>query len=100
MRRISPATALAVAAALSLAPVVARPARAQVSAPDPEPILSHVLPVAAGALVGTAVTFFILPLIVPALASGAPAVGPAVATPMTGAIGAALGGYVGYVMWK
>lgn len=100
MRRISPATALAVAAALSLAPVVARPARAQVSAPDPEPILSHVLPVAAGALVGTAVTFFILPLIVPAMASGVPSVGPAVGTPYIGAIGAAVGGVIGYTMFK
>jgi len=100
MRRISPATALAVAAALSLAPVVARPARAQVSAPDPEPVLSHVLPVAAGALVGTAVTFFILPLIVPSMASGVPTVGPAVATPYIGAIGAAVGGVIGYTMFK
>lgn len=100
MRRISPATALAVAAALSVAPIMARPARAQVSAPDPEPVLSHVLPIAAGALVGTAVTFFILPLIVPAVASGAPAVGPAVATPFVGAVGAALGGVVGYTMFQ
>ncbi len=93
MRRL--ALGFVVAAAVS-----ATPAAAQVAPPEPEPFISHVLPVAAGALVGTAVTFFILPLIVPALASGAPAVGPAVATPMTGAIGAALGGYVGYVMWK
>ena len=100
MRRISPATALAVAAALSIAPIVARPARAQVSAPDPEPILSHVLPVAAGALVGAAVTFFILPLIVPAMASGVQTVGPAVATPLTGAIGATVGGVIGYTMFQ
>lgn len=100
MRRISPATALAVAAALSMTPIMARPARAQVSAPDPEPVLSHVLPIAAGALVGTAVTFFILPLIVPAVASGVPTVGPAVATPFVGAVGAALGGVVGYTMFQ
>jgi hypothetical protein len=100
MRRISPATALAVAAALSIAPIAARPARAQVSAPEPEPVLSHVLPVAAGALVGTAVTFFIMPLIVPAMASGVQTVGPAVAPPYIGAIGAAVGGVIGYTMFQ
>lgn len=80
------------------AALTASPALAQVSPPEQEPFISHVLPVAAGALVGTAVTFFILPLIIPGLASGVRAVGPAVGTPLVGAVGAVVGGVTGYAM--
>ncbi|MGE0420416.1 MAG: hypothetical protein AB7O80_26725, partial [Acetobacteraceae bacterium] len=52
------------------------PAAAQVAPPEETPLIAHALPIAAGALVGTATSFFILPLVIPALASGATVAGP------------------------
>lgn len=88
------------ALALLHVPTLAGPANAQVAGKPPEPSLAKVMPFAAGALVGGATAFFILPLIVPSLASGAATVGPAVGTPALGAIGAVIGGAVGYVWYR
>lgn len=94
MRRIIPAVGLV--AMLG----AATPAIAQNAPRYESPLIAHVLPIAAGALVGTASTFFILPLIVPALASTVPVAGPAVASPLVGAVGAVVGGFVGYAMFR
>lgn len=80
--------------------VAVTPAIAQNAPRYESPMIAHVLPIAAGALVGTASTFFILPLIVPAMASTVPVAGPAVASPLAGAVGAVVGGVVGYVMFR
>jgi hypothetical protein len=62
--------------------------RAQLSA--------HILPIAAGALVGAAASFFVLPLIVPATAVAATAGASATASPVLAVVGAGIGGFLGY----
>ena len=56
----------------------------------------RLLPVAAGALVGAAASFFILPLIVPGTAVAATAGASPTAGPLVAAIGAGIGGFLGY----
>jgi len=58
----------------------------------------RVLPVAAGALVGAATAFFLLPLLVPATAVGAAAGVSATAGPVFAAVGAGIGGVIGYAL--
>lgn len=94
MRPFTLAVGLAVMAA------AATPAVAQNAPRYESPMIAHVLPIAAGALVGTASTFFILPLIIPAMAATVPAAGPAVASPLIGAVGGVVGGFVGYAMFR
>lgn len=62
--------------------------------PPPEtPFVAKILPVAAGALVGTAVGFFVVPVLVPGIAVAATAGPPT--SPMLGLVGAGLGALVG-----
>jgi hypothetical protein len=85
------ATGLIVATLVMVAP----DARAQA----PAQLNDHVLPVAAGALVGAAATFFLLPLIVPATAAAAATAGASTtASPLLAVIGAGVGGVIGYEM--
>lgn len=86
--------------ALTATLAFAAPAIAQVGPSAETPLIAHALPIAAGALIGTATSYFILPLIIPALASGATVAGPVVATRTVGAIGAAVGGFAGYSMFR
>lgn len=82
----------AVAAALAVTAISVEASAAP--PPPPEtPLVSQILPVAAGALVGTAVGFFIVPVLVPGVAVVA-AAGPPT-SPMFGVIGAGLGALVG-----
>ena len=91
-----PTHALA-AAALALAVVSAsfEAAAAPPSPPPPQetPFVAKLLPVAAGALVGTAVGFFIVPVLVPSVA-GAATVGPPT-RPLFGLAGAGLRALIG-----
>jgi hypothetical protein len=89
---------LAIAVVCAVAAAV--PAQAQPAPPPQDPFVASLMPAAAGALVGGAMTFFIMPLIVPSLASGAATVGPAVGTPTLAAIGMAIGGIAGYLMFQ
>ena len=70
------------------------PASAQT--PPPTQLNDHVLPVAAGALVGAAASFFLLPWIIPATAVAAAAGASTTASPILAVIGAGVGGVVGY----
>jgi hypothetical protein len=72
------------------------PQGARAQAPAQAQSISHVLPVAAGALVGAAATFFVLPLIVPATAAAAAAGASSTASPVVALIGASVGGFLGY----
>lgn len=56
----------------------------------------HMLPIAAGALVGAAAGFFLLPLVVPATAVAATAGASTTASPILAAVGAGIGGVIGY----
>jgi len=56
----------------------------------------HMLPVAAGALVGAAAGFFLLPWVIPATAVAAAAGASTTASPMLAAVGAGIGGVLGY----
>jgi hypothetical protein len=63
----------------------------------PAQLNDHLLPVAAGALVGAAVSFFLLPLVIPATAVAATGAGvSATASPIFAAVGAGVGGVIGY----
>lgn len=84
----------------TVAMAITAPAHAQVSPKAETPAIAYALPIAVGALVGGTTTFFILPLIIPAMAGAAPAVGPVVGTPLFGAIGAVTGGVIGYTMFR
>jgi len=90
------ATLLASAVLATLAVV---PAGAQVAPPVEPPLIAKVLPIAAGALVGTAASYFILPLVVPTMAATSAGVGATVASPMVGAMGAVVGGTVGWMVF-
>lgn len=57
----------------------------------------HILPIAAGALVGAAASFFVLPLLIPATAAAAATAGASTtASPILAVIGAGVGGLIGY----
>lgn len=89
--------AFTLAGVLLAAPI----ASAQSVAPtDNDPLLAHALPVAAGALIGAAAGFFILPLLVPALASATPITGTTVSSPLIGLASAGLGGLLAYKVAK
>lgn len=93
IRRLTTTVALA---AMAMAMAISFEAAASQSHPPPPPetpLVAQILPVAAGALVGTAVGFFIVPVLVPSVAVVA-TVGPPT-SPMFGAIGAGLGALVG-----
>jgi hypothetical protein len=83
------------AALVATTPVLAPSAVAQ-ERPHGAQLQARILPVAAGALVGAAAGFFLLPLLVPATAAAATAGVSATATPVFAVIGAGLGGVVGY----
>ena len=87
----------ALAAALIVATLAAasQPALAQQPQPGEGQLNSHALPIAAGALVGAAASFFLLPLIVPAMAVTATGV-TVTASPVVAVVGAGVGGYLGY----
>ncbi len=89
IRRLTAAAALA---ALSI-PFEAAAAPPAPPPPPETPLVAQLLPVAAGALVGTAVGFFVVPVLVPGVAVVA-AAGPPT-SPMFGAIGAGLGALIG-----
>lgn len=83
-----------VAAALLLAIATAPAAAAPPAPPPPEtPFVAKLLPVAAGALVGAAAGFFIVPALVPGVAVAATAGPPT--SPLFGLAGASLGALVG-----
>ncbi len=101
MRLRRSAAIAGIALSLSVVEAPAIPAWAQTAAqPSTDsPVIAKVLPVAAGALIGAAAGFFILPLVVStgsasAAAGAAAAVGP-VTSPWFGVIGASVGGFVG-----
>jgi len=56
----------------------------------------HILPVAAGALIGAAAGFFLLPWLIPATAVAASAGASTTASPVLAAIGAGVGSIAGY----
>jgi len=94
-RSLIPVIAIALALVLALSPL--EWANAQTAPPAEQPFIAKVLPVAAGALVGGAVGFFILPLILPGSAATAAAgvvTGPAT-SPFYGLAGASVGGFIG-----
>lgn len=86
-------------AAATLALAVAAASFEAAAAPPPPPpppeasFVAKMLPVAAGALVGTAVGFFIVPVLVPSMAVAA-TVGPPT-SPMLGVAGAGIGALIG-----
>lgn len=87
----------AVAASLIVATSLMGAPSARAQAPGQ--LNDHVLPVAAGALVGAAATFFLLPLIIPATAAAAATAGASTtASPLLAVIGAGVGGIIGYEM--
>lgn len=97
-RPLLPVLALAMALVLALSPL--EWANAQAAPPVEQPFIAKVLPVAAGALIGGAVGFFILPLVLPATgATATNAVVGAAAGPLTspfyGLAGASVGGFIG-----
>ena len=71
----------------------AQPAVAQ--QPNPGQLDDHALPVAAGALVGAAASFFLLPLVIPAMAATATGL-TVTSSPAVALVGAGVGGYLGY----
>src|SRR5579864_7301385 len=88
------ATSLIVAMLLVGAPAFAPVAEAQ--APAPSQLNDRILPIAAGALVGAAAGFFLLPWIVPATAVAATAGASTTASPTLGLIGAGIGSFIGF----
>lgn len=96
-RSALPVIALALASILAISPL--EWASAQAAPVAEQPFIGKVLPVAAGALVGGAVGFFILPLILPATGATATAAVGAAAGPITspvyGFAGAAIGSFIG-----
>jgi hypothetical protein len=70
-------------------------ASAQTSAPGQ--LNDHILPIAAGALVGAAAGFFVLPWVIPATAVVA-GTGAVTSSPIFAVLGASIGGIVGYKM--
>ena len=87
------------AASASLIAAILLMAAPRAHAQAPAQMNDHVLPVAAGALVGAAATFFLLPLIVPATAAAAATAGASTtASPLLALIGAGVGGAIGYEM--
>lgn len=96
-RSVLPVIAIALALVLAISPL--EWANAQAAPPPEQPFIAKVLPVAAGALVGGALGFFILPLILPATgatasAAAGAAVGP-ITSPLYGLAGASVGGFIG-----
>jgi hypothetical protein len=89
------ATSLIIATLLVGAPALAPNAAAQT---PPAQLNDHVLPVAAGALVGAAVSFFVLPWIIPATAVAATAGASTTASPLLALVGAGVGSVIGYEM--
>jgi hypothetical protein len=71
-------------------------AEAQTPAPAPAQVSGRILPIAAGALVGAAAGFFLLPWIVPATAVAATAGASTTASPTLGLIGAGIGSFIGF----
>lgn len=97
-RSLIPVVAMALALLLAISPL--EWANAQAAPPAEQPFIAKVLPVAAGALVGGALGFFILPLILPATGATATnaAVGAAagpITNPFYGLAGASVGGFIG-----
>ncbi len=90
----------AFAASLIVATGIAAAQPAWAQAPAPAQLNEHVLPVAAGALIGAAATFFLLPLVVPATAVAATAGVSATTSPVMAAVGAGVGGFLGYELTK
>ena len=88
------AGSLIVAILLIGAPTFAPVAAAQT--PPPSQVSSRILPIAAGALVGAAAGFFLLPWIVPATAVAATAGASTTASPTLGLIGAGIGSFIGF----
>ncbi len=73
---------------------MAPPVFAQATAPAE--LNEHVLPVAAGALVGAAASFFLLPLLVPTMAVAATTGVSVTSGPVVAVVGAGIGGILGY----
>lgn len=90
VRMLAAALVLAAAAQAPVA-TAAEPPRAQ--PPHETPFVAKVLPIAAGALVGAAAGFFIVPVLVPSVAVVA-ASGPPT-SPLFGLAGASLGALIG-----
>lgn len=63
----------------------------------PAQLNDHLLPIAAGALVGAAAGFFVLPWVIPATAAVA-STGAVTSSPIFAALGAGIGGVLGYKM--
>ena len=73
------------------------PDLASAQAPAPGQLNDHILPIAAGALVGAAAGFFVLPWVIPATAVAA-GTGAVTSSPIFAMLGAGIGGIVGYKM--
>ena len=94
MKARTTVASLAIAMLLVGAPAFAPVAAAQ--APAPAQVSNRILPIAAGALVGAAAGFFLLPWIVPATAVAATAGASTTASPTLGLIGAGIGSFIGF----
>jgi hypothetical protein len=70
--------------------------RAAAQTPAPAQVNSHILPIAAGALIGAAAGFFLLPWVIPATAVAATAGASTTASPTLGLIGAGIGSFIGF----
>lgn len=85
----------AVVLAVSLSSQIGAPvAHAQTSGSSE--LTASMLPIAAGGLVGAAAGFFVLPWVIPAAAVATTAGAPVTASPVFAAIGAGIGGLIGY----
>jgi len=95
MKTRAAATSLIIATLLLGAPPLTPTAAAQTA---PAQLNDHVLPVAAGALIGAAVSFFVLPWIIPATAVTAIPGASTTASPLIAVVGAGVGSIIGYEM--
>jgi hypothetical protein len=84
-------TATAIASVLLLG----APGLAVTQPVPPAQLNDHLLPIAAGALVGAAAGFFVLPWVVPATAAVA-TTGAVTSSPIFAIVGASIGGILGY----
>jgi hypothetical protein len=94
MKLRATAVSLLAATMLFATPAVISGAAAQT--PAPAQVNSRILPIAAGALVGAAAGFFLLPWIIPATAVAATAGASTTASPTFGLIGAGIGSFIGF----
>ena len=86
---------VAAASVIASALLIGTPGLASAQGAAPGQLNDHFLPIAAGALVGAAAGFFVLPWVVPATAVAA-GTGAVTSSPIYAFIGASIGGMLGY----